>query len=280
MTNEHVHLPLLVTKKPNISFSEYAEWSTCTWKHYLKHIKKIDKSKPGISADFGTAIHAACENYLRNRTMNVDIAVTKFTDFWNKNGYASVEENRTLQEWLDELTRILENIPTKFDLEFKDWEFIDAEHPLWEEFEGFRFKGFIDGIIKYKKLFRKKLVTRYVLLDWKTSTFGWYRNKKSNDNVTDQLRVYKHFYAKKMGIPLDEIDCVFIILKRLIADADSMIEFYRIGAGDVTVERAAKKTSQMIKSVQKNKRLKNRWGCKYCDYFNSEHCDSWFVYEY
>jgi hypothetical protein len=52
----------LPTGKPHISFSEFHDWNDCGYRHKLKFILKVGEDMPGVHMDFGTAIHAACEN--------------------------------------------------------------------------------------------------------------------------------------------------------------------------------------------------------------------------
>ena len=49
---------------------------------------------------------------------------------------------------------------------YPDWEFVSAEEQLYEKIEeNIFFKGFIDGIVKYRKGKKDK----YVIIDWKTA---------------------------------------------------------------------------------------------------------------
>ena len=78
---------------------------------------------------------------------------------------------------------------------YPDWEFVSAEEMLYEKIENsIHFKGFIDGIIKYKK--GKKY--KYVIIDWKTAgPGGWRRDKKQDIKTTAQLMLYKHYWGFK-----------------------------------------------------------------------------------
>src|SRR5271166_409512 len=73
---------LLPTGKPHVSFSEMRDWEDCSYRHRLKHVQKLALDKPGVHMDFGTAVHAACENYLKTRVMDKKIFLRKLHSLW------------------------------------------------------------------------------------------------------------------------------------------------------------------------------------------------------
>ena len=85
MTIKEAILESLPTGKAHVSFSEIKEWKECSYRHHLRHIKKIDLFKPSIFLDFGTAVHAACEDFLETREMKSDIALKMLDEAWEKN---------------------------------------------------------------------------------------------------------------------------------------------------------------------------------------------------
>ena len=52
------------------------------------------------------------------------------------------------------------------------------------------------------------------LIDWKTCSWGWRREKKSDKTLAYQLVFYKHFYAQKYEVDPKHIECHFVLLKR------------------------------------------------------------------
>jgi len=63
---------LLPTGKAHVSYSEVRSWNECPYRHYLQQIKKINLDKPSEHLDFGTAVHSACEGYLKTRVMDIE----------------------------------------------------------------------------------------------------------------------------------------------------------------------------------------------------------------
>ena len=95
---------LLPTGKPHVSFSEVSNWSACSYRHKLRYVEGVDLFKPSVYLDFGTAIHAACENFLKTRVMNPKIATeiiennlsTQYEQILNTGGSNQVENIRNM----------------------------------------------------------------------------------------------------------------------------------------------------------------------------------------
>lgn len=266
-----LQLVALPTGKTHISYSELRDWMECSYRHKLKFVSKIDLGKPGPMMDFGTAVHAACEKYLRTREMDPQLAKTRLNELWEKNSHIESYKPAALGHFQDEIRPILDDIPKFLEREFGAWEFIDAEHALYEEIVGHSqaFKGFIDGIIKTRAKRGNKDV--YWLIDWKTTSSFWSATKKQDKKVTYQLALYKNFWSQKMNVDFKSIQCAFVLLKRS-AKPGNHCELVKVSVGDVTREKAVKTVCNMLASVKRGVAIKNRDSCKYCDYNGTEHC--------
>ena len=260
----------LPTGKPHVSFSEIREWKDCSYRHKLKHVLKIDLSKPGPLMDFGTACHAACERFLKTRVMDPTIATDMIRKVWEKNKEVPGFEPAGLDRYLSEAEAILADVPKWMEETFPGWEYVDAEHYLYEPIEGSNhaFKGFIDGVIKCKGPKNKTLIW---LIDWKTTSWGWTADKKADVMVRAQLVLYKNFWSTKTGTNPKDVRCGFVLLKRT-AKPGAHCELITTSVGDVTTERSLKVINNMLSSVKKGIAIKNRSSCEYCDYRNTPHC--------
>lgn len=258
----------LRTGKPHISFSELREWKECSYRHKLKHIDGLDKSSPSPHADFGKAVHSACENFLKTREMNIGLALDSIKELWALEQH--VDTHKDLESFLTEAVNILNDIPSFMEEKFPNWEFVDAEHQLYEQIADMphAFKGFIDAIITTKD---KKGKTTFWLLDWKTTSWGWSSAKKSDDLVKMQLVLYKNFWSLKTNTNLKDVKCGFILLKRT-AKQGAHCELVTTSVGPVVIERANKAIRSMITSINRGVTIKNRSNCTYCQFKNSEHC--------
>lgn len=263
-------LKLLPTGKHHVSFSELRDWKDCSYRHKLKHVQHIDLGKSGPLLEFGKAVHASCESFIRTREMNVDIAKQRIIEAWKVNAENESFKQNELDGFVSSAERILVEVPQWMDATFPNWEAVDAEHFLYEQVEErpHAFKGFIDAIIRCDGARSKRI---HWVLDWKTTSWGWALQKKSDDMVRAQIVLYKSFWSKKLGIDPKDVRCGFVLLKRTAKDG-SRCELVTVSAGDVTTTRSLKVVNNMLASVNKGLAIKNRTSCTYCDYKGTEHC--------
>jgi hypothetical protein len=264
---------LLPTGKPHVSFSEIREWRECSYRHKLKFIDKIGDDKPGVNLDFGTSIHAACENFLKTRKMDRKIFLSTLKELWEKHSQICPEEFTTdaFVMFAKQGMSILSDVPQWLDKQFPGWEYIDAEHPLYEPIsvdQPHAFKGFIDVVIKANGPRGKSL---FWLLDWKTTSWGWSSDKKNDELTRSQLVLYKNFWSTKTKIDPKNVRCGFVLLKRT-AKPNNHCELVTASVGGITTDRSLKVINNMLSSIKKGIALKNRDSCQYCAYRNTTHC--------
>jgi hypothetical protein len=259
-------MSIFPTGKPHVSYSEIRNWHECSWRHKLLYIDKIDVQKPSPNLHFGTLVHAECESYLTNRTFDLDRLEAAIRKVWTENSFEDVEG------WIKSGRQAVEEVPDFLETEFPGWEIMAAEHPLYEMIENeleIKFKGFVDGMIRYKD---KKGNDLLAIIDWKTSgPGGWNAEKRRDMLVQAQLALYKIFCAKKLEIDHKEVRCFFVLLKRNVKKGKSC-EIIPISVGPKTVEKSNKLVTSMITGVRAGKPLKNFSSCKFCDYRGTTHC--------
>lgn len=265
-----IKFDMLPTGKPHVSFSELREWQDCSFRHKLKHINGLDLSEPSHILDFGTSVHSACEDFLKTKILKKEIAIDSLKDLFEKQKENSSYSEKILNSYIQELSDILIELPSFMEESFPNWETVDAEHLLYEQidFHNHAFKGFIDAVIKIKD---KKGNDQYWLLDWKTTSWGWAMDKKTDFKLHQQLIFYKNFWCKKTGIDPKNVRCGFVLLKRT-AKVGNKCELVKVSVGDVTTSRALKSLGNMLSSVKKGIALKNRDSCTYCVFKNTTHC--------
>ena len=252
------------TGKPNISYSEVKNWLECTYRHKLAYIDGKSIFENSIYTIFGTAIHSACENFLKTREMDAHIATSFILENWKKYKFEDVKV------WTEKARRILEDIPTFMETTFPGWEYVCAEERLYESIDNqkIKFKGFIDGIIKVKKSSGKDI---FWILDWKTASWGWSSHKKQDILVTSQIVLYKTFWSRKHNISMSDIRAGFVLLKRDEKPGKSC-ELLTVSVGPTTARKSLKIVDNMIKSVKKGILIKNRYSCKYCEFYETPDC--------
>lgn len=271
------------TGKPHISYSELRIWKECSWRHKLIYVDKIDVFEPSPYLDFGTAVHEGCESLIETKSFDREKLLNDITEAWEKNGFDNPDwvsqqpdwfkkQYQPLNVWLSWANSMWDHVLPFLDQEFPGWEKVKAEEELYEGIEGFTttFKGFIDAIIKVPK--KRGKGHNYWIIDWKTAKkYGWRRDKKQDILTTAQLILYKHFWSKKHNIPLEDIRCGFILLKRG-GKAGNVCELVTVSVGPKALDKGMKMVRSMLKSVQKGFYLKNRHSCDYCPFKNTEHC--------
>tara|TARA_R110001592_G_scaffold108519_6_gene303113 strand:+ start:5637 stop:6473 length:837 start_codon:yes stop_codon:yes gene_type:complete len=272
------------TGKPHVSFSEVKIWKECSYRHKLVYIDKVDMFEPSPFLDFGTAVHEGCETYLRSKTIDREKILKEVRSAWEKYGFDNPEwiakqpgwylksSNVGIDKWCEWASNMWDEVPAFLDETFPGWECFEAEEMLYEEVDNkdLNFKGYIDGIIKVPK--KRGEGYNYWIIDWKTAgSYGWRRDKKQDILMTAQLILYKHFWSRKHSVPLKDVRCGFILLKRG-GKTGSICELVTVSVGPKALEKANKILNNMISAVRRKMFLKNRNSCTYCPYKNTAHC--------
>lgn len=265
---------LLPTKKPHVSFSEIREWTECPFRHKLKYVEAIDAFVPSPVLDFGTAVHSACEHYLKTRQVDLSIVKKALDEAWEKNKDVKGFDAPEKEKLLEVAAVIMSELPTWLEKTFPGWEFMEAEELLYEQVDPsseVKFKGLIDGVLVVPIKVRNKEKRIIWIIDWKTSAWGWSPDKRANFMTQSQIILYKHFWAKKHGVDPKDIRCGFVILKKS-AKAGAHCELIPVSVGPVTSARSLKIMNNAITGIKKGLALKNRNSCKYCDFHQTTWC--------
>jgi len=263
---------LLPTGKQHLSFSEMREWQDCSYRHKLKFVDHIVESLPGVHLDFGTSIHSACEHFLKTGAMDKKAFLTQLHSLWAEHEKIVPKQftPEAFKQFATEGLSILPDVPGWFDETFPGWKFVDAEHYLYEPLEKWphAFKGFIDCIITAPGPRGKQLIW---LLDFKTCSWGWAGEKKSDPRVCAQLVLYKNFWTKKTSTDIKDVRCGFVLLKRA-AKPGKHCELVTTSAGEVTIGKSLTVIDNMMSSVKKGIAIKNRQSCKFCEFRDTPRC--------
>lgn len=274
------------TNKPHVSYSEIKIWKECPWKHKLMYVDGIQTYENNPYAEFGTIVHDTIENYLKTGTMDVSQVEQKLKSSWEEHGFDSQEyidkmteqrkkfdlkyRHEKFDSWLTSAYNILSAVPDFMDENFGEWEYVSAEEQIYENIEGqeLKFKGFIDAIIKSKVKGKDK----YWIIDWKTTgPRGWYQDKRRDFLTQAQVGLYKKFWSEREGIPLKSIGCGYALLKRN-TKPEKCAWFMPVSVGPKFITKSEKLIESMVKSVKKGMNLKNRNNCRFCPFYQTEHC--------
>lgn len=295
-----------ITKPENSTYISYTQFSTfqkCPRRWKLKYADRIKKDEPSIHTVFGNAMHIIIQHYFQvmfnetvKRADEIDFKTALMDQI--KEGYATdVKKYQRHFSTKEELTEFfvdgLEtlNFLRKKRTQYvnkKDWILVGTELQLLippvEQIPNVLLIGFLDVV------FKEKNSNKFFILDLKTSTKGWSKWEKEDQTKVDQLLIYKIYFSKQYGIPIDDIEVEFIILKRKI-DPDSAwpqkrIQTFKPTQGSITLKRTLKTFESFVNACflpdgSYNKLIdyearsgKNQFNCRFCE-FKDEHelCD-------
>ncbi len=251
----------------HVSYSEIKIWHECPYKHKLQYIDKIAGFKGNLHTAFGTAIHSVCEHGLLDENLDRD---AHFLEEFAKE-VASLEEKEVVieldlkEQMMGQYKPIVDSFRDELDNYFEECEVVATEEKLYEDIEGedMKFKGFIDLVVKTPD-------GKYHILDWKTCSWGWDARKKADKIINYQLTLYKFFWAKKHGVPLDMVETHFGLLKRTAKKNNT--EIFRVTSGKIKMKNALTFLDKAVKNIKRKLTIKNRLSCKGCAFYKTEHC--------
>jgi len=256
---------------PHVSFSAIKDWKFCPYYHKLTRIDKIKGFEGNIYTAFGKAIHDTCEAMLLSRQLKQSFESEKY---FKK---ALINESKQLKERPDEKTMlefeqqglgILPEIAPALKEYFGNFTLVSSEEEIHEKLfyktdDNYTFKGYVDCFIKTDD-------GKYHVIDWKTCSWGWNMKKRTDPMVTYQLTYYKHFLSEKRGIPKEDIETYFALLKR--TGKKDKVEIMRVTSGDKKTNNALKLLEQSVYNIDRKNFMKNKLSCSRCDFKGTEHC--------
>jgi len=274
----------------HISYSEWKNWHICPHYHKLTYIDKVTQFEGNIFTAFGKALHTVCEYTLTSpekyRGPGAIEALVKTQFLKELKALPEDEQQRAkrdfkLKEWLVSGLEIVPDLyrclTEKFGKLGEDWEVLKAEEQLYVPITEFteaekKFKGFIDLVVYSKR------DEKIHLIDWKTCSWGWRREKKSDTILAYQLVFYKHFYARKYEVDPKDVDCHFVLLKRT-AKAGKKAEFVRVTTAKKRTTNALNALTKALHNINKQNYIKNRTACVdckdrfgTCEFYQTEYC--------
>ena len=250
---------------PHISFSALKDWNFCAWYHKLTRIDKIGGFAGNAYTAFGNAIHEVCEKKLLKEEVNEDdLFIERFEHFLGE--LDEEQDSKLVEEMREQGKAILPEIEDALTDYFGEYEVLGSEIPLDEKIEDeeqFIFKGFIDGVVATPD-------GKVHIFDWKTCSWGWDAKRRSEPMTTYQLTLYKHFFARKMGIDPKNVETHFALLKR--TSKKDKVEFFRVTSGPRKTQNALKLLKKALYNIKNKRYIKNRLSCRFCAFNKTEYC--------
>ena len=250
----------------HISYSELKDWAHCPYYHKLTRVDGIDGFTGNQYTAFGSAIHSVCEKKLLQEEIDDDFFVQEL-----KKNISELDEpvdNKIVHQMMKQGNDIIPEIDDALNEYFEEYEVLAVEMPLYEDIEGHdrKFKGFIDAVVATPD-------GKVHIFDWKTCSWGWNAQKRSDKMVTYQLTLYKKFFCQKMNVDPKSVETHFALLKRTAKN--NHVEFFRVTSGPKKTENALKLLNMALYNIENKRYIKNRLSCTSgygCKFYKTEHC--------
>ena len=253
----------------HVSYSALKIFNDCPHKYKLSYIDKIQGFKGNEYTAFGTALHEACERkLLDNSVQEIECFLNKF-DEEIKSIFAETEADPKLlaemkQQGQDLVPLIIPALTEKFG----NYSILNTEEELLQSLmelfkSDINFKGYIDLILKTED-------GKIHIIDWKTCSWGWDMEKKSDAMTSYQLTLYKYFYGLKHNIDPKDIETHFGLLKRTAKK--NKVELFRVTSGPKKTQNALNALNIFVHNIEKQFFPKNKLNCQNCEFYKTQHC--------
>jgi CRISPR/Cas system-associated exonuclease Cas4 (RecB family) len=276
-----------------ISYSQMSMYLQCPKKWALQYRDGHKVPSFSINMTFGTAIHETLQNYLSVMYSESGAAADKinlweyFEDCFSAtylNGYKSnnnihFTNPNEMREFFDDGVAILDFIKKRRGEYFsiKGWHLVGIEIPIViapnKTHNNVLFNGFIDLVMYHEG------TNKFVIYDIKTSTRGWGDKEKKDEIKQFQILLYKSFFSEQFGVPEENIDVEFFIVKRKIWEASEFpqkrVQQFTPANGKTKVNKAKTSLTTFIESVfsidgtykdVEHQAQPSKSTCNYCPY--------------
>ena len=283
----------------NISYSQYSMWAQCPHRWKTAYIDGKREFKESIHTLFGKSMHEVIQTFLTimyNDTAKLaeqlpleDMLRTRmkrnFEDALKKNGGEEFCTERDMVEFYTQGVEILNFLRKKRAQYFskKGYESIGIEVPLdYDMSNNIKFVGYLDVVIK------DSIRNVIKIYDIKTSTMGWNKYMKADKLKSDQLLLYKQFYAKQYDHPIEKIEVEFFIVKRKLWEntdyPQKRVQKFVPANGKPSINQVVKRLDEFMTECFNSdgeyntehiyKKEASKKNCRFCDFNQTEYCDA------
>ena len=278
-----------------ISYSQLSMFSECPERWKLNYIDKLRVFETNIFLIFGTAMHEVIQTWLEvmynDSIKNADKLNLeqrlhdKLIEGFKK---AKEEEGKDpctleqLREFFQDGVDILDFVKKRRADYFskRGYKLIGCEVPIDVDLrKNVKMVGYLDIVILDE--FHNTLK----IYDIKTSTQGWNKWQKKDENKTQQLLLYKQFYAKQYNHPIDKIEVEYFIVKRKLWEnamfPQKRVQKFSPASGTVSMNKVAKRLDTFLdlafddngEQITDNIiATPSKKACKWCEFRKTEHC--------
>ena len=278
-----------------ISYSQLSMFSECPQRWKLNYIDKLRVSEPSIHLLFGTAMHEVIQTWLEvmyhdsiknANKLNLEQRLhdkmmelfQQEKEAYGKNPCTLEEMREFFQDGCDILDFVKKRRADYFSK--RGYKLIGCEVPIEVDLKkNVKIVGYLDLVILDE---RTDILTIY---DIKTSTRGWNKWMKKDENKTQQLLLYKQFYAKQYNHPIENIEVEYFIVKRKLWEEamfpQKRVQKFSPASGTVSMNKVAKRLNTFLDLAfddEGNRISENiiptpsKKACKWCEFNQTEYC--------
>jgi hypothetical protein len=279
-----------------ISYSQLSMFSECPLHWKLKYIDDLAMQEPSIHLLFGTAMHEVIQTWLEvmyhdsiknANKLNLEQRLhdkmmeqfKKDKEAYGKNPCSIEELREFFQDGCDILDFVKKRRADYFSK--RGYKLIGCEVPIEVDMKkNIKMVGYLDIVIldEYHNTLK--------IYDIKTSTRGWNKWMKKDENKTQQLLLYKQFYSKQYNHPIDKIEVEYFIVKRKLWEEamfpQKRVQKFSPASGTVSMNKVAKRLDTFIDLAfdEKGERISeniiatpSKKACRWCEFNKTEHCN-------
>ena len=278
-----------------ISYSQLSMYGDCPLRWKLNYIEDLSISAPSIHLLFGTAMHEVIQTWLEimyydsvknANKLNLeqrlhDKMYERFKidkEAYGKNPCTLEEMKEFFQDGVDILDFVKKRRADYFSK--RGFKLIGCEVPIEVDLKkNIKIVGYLDIVIL------DEITNTLKIIDIKTSTRGWNKWMKKDENKTQQLLLYKQFYSKMYNHPIDKIEVEYFIVKRKLWEEamfpQKRVQKFSPASGTVSMNKVAKRLDTFLDLAfdDKGERISeniiptpSKKACKWCEFRKTEHC--------
>ena len=245
----------------SISYSQMSTYRSCPHKWSLQYKDGHRNNDPNIYFTFGTSMHEVIQDWLTTlyeesatkademdleelfRENFINLYKKEYKKF-NNTHYSSPEQ---LREFFEDGVAILDFIKKKRSTYFskRGWHLAGIELPIVMNVgTNLLYKGYIDMVLYHEP------TNKFYIYDIKTSTSGWGNKAKRDEAKQMQLVLYKKFFNEQHGIPLENIEVEFFIVRRKVWENSEYpihrVQLHKPAAGRNKLSKADRMIKEFI----------------------------------
>ena len=278
-----------------ISYSQLSMFSECPKRWKLNYVDGLRIFESNIYLVFGTAMHEVLQTYLEilynDSAKNADLLdlnemlrdklVEQFKIAEESDGKAPCTK-KDLQEFFEDGVAIIDFVKKRRNDYFgkRGFKLIGCEVPIEVMLKkDIKMVGYLDVVIL------DEIHNTIKIIDIKTSTRGWNKWQKMDENKTQQLLLYKQFYSEQYNHPIDKIEVEYFIVKRKLWEnidfPQKRVQKFVPASGKPSMNKVAKRLDLFLENAFTDKgehktdkifALPSKKACKWCEFRKTEYC--------